>query len=39
MKDRAIPMSALMFTYDFPDPYNMLSLEWLSLPNGHSRRG
>lgn len=37
MKDWAIPMSTLMFTYDFPDPHNMLSLVWHSQPKGYSR--
>ena len=37
MKDWAIPMSTTMFTYDFPDPHNMLSLVWHSRPRGYSR--
>ena len=37
MKDWAIPLSTIMFTYDFPDPHNMLSLVWHSQPKGYSR--
>lgn len=37
MKDWAIPMSTIMFTYDFPDPHNLLSLVWHSQPKGYGR--
>ena len=37
MKDWEIPLSTIMFTYDFPDPHNLLSLVWHAQPNGYGR--
>jgi ABC-type oligopeptide transport system substrate-binding subunit len=32
-----IPMGMLAFTYDYPDPSNMLGLLWRSQPRGYAR--
>ena len=37
MKDWEIPLSTIMFTYDFPDPHNLLSLVWHAQPKGYGR--